>query len=256
MVAGLSCKKKFISLFIILCNFRAYHAWPQLHMKKYILLFTLLLVSCGSSLGKASETPEVIKVQYTPSTSTWLPVFDSCAQNLLLIIFSERRYPIYFDTDSPIAIRIGESSTNGWTSFQIGKTDILIILNTENPISKLTGLQVKGIFSGKINNWKEINGFDLPIQIWIYPNGDDVQQTFEQLMMNSSPISPKAHIAETPSKMQDEIVNNKNSIGFVARNMNTGNVVEAFSINNIPVIIMTPTIPQYPITEILTCMQK
>lgn len=49
----------------------------------------------------------------------------------------------------------------------IGKSRAVAIINKSNPISKLTKDQLKGIFSGKITNWKEVGGPDMPvIVVW------------------------------------------------------------------------------------------
>lgn len=45
----------------------------------------------------------------------------------------------------------------------IGKSRAVVIINKSNPISKLTKDQLKGIFSGKITNWKEVGGPDMPV---------------------------------------------------------------------------------------------
>lgn len=47
----------------------------------------------------------------------------------------------------------------------IGKDRIKVILHKDNPISKLSKEQLKGIFTGKITNWKDVGGNDLPIVV-------------------------------------------------------------------------------------------
>lgn len=47
----------------------------------------------------------------------------------------------------------------------IGKDRIKVILHKDNPVSKLSKEQLKGIFTGKIANWKDVGGKDLPIII-------------------------------------------------------------------------------------------
>ncbi|RJQ49782.1 MAG: phosphate ABC transporter substrate-binding protein [Nitrospiraceae bacterium] len=45
--------------------------------------------------------------------------------------------------------------------------DCIIILSKENPVSKLNKEHVKGLFSGKIENWKELGGADRQvIVVW------------------------------------------------------------------------------------------
>ena len=47
----------------------------------------------------------------------------------------------------------------------IGKDKIKVLINKDNPVSKLTKDQLKGIFTGKITNWKQVGGKDMPIKI-------------------------------------------------------------------------------------------
>ena len=47
--------------------------------------------------------------------------------------------------------------------FIIARDAIAIIVNPENPVDNLTLQQISDIYSGKINNWKELGGEDRPI---------------------------------------------------------------------------------------------
>ncbi len=47
--------------------------------------------------------------------------------------------------------------------FVIARDAIAVIVNPENPVSRLTLKQVSDLYSGKINNWKELGGDDRPI---------------------------------------------------------------------------------------------
>ena len=43
---------------------------------------------------------------------------------------------------------------------EIGKEGFIFFVNKDNPITSLTSEQIKGIYSGKITNWKEVGGKD------------------------------------------------------------------------------------------------
>jgi len=49
--------------------------------------------------------------------------------------------------------------------FPVAWDALVIIVNENNPISSLTTAQIKGIFSGKIHNWKEVGGQDAAIEL-------------------------------------------------------------------------------------------
>jgi phosphate transport system substrate-binding protein len=60
---------------------------------------------------------------------------------------------------------IQEAQANGIEPFEviIARDAIAVIVNPENPVNELTLKQISDIYSGKINNWKEVGGEDRPI---------------------------------------------------------------------------------------------
>jgi len=60
---------------------------------------------------------------------------------------------------------IAEANTNGVKPFEIivARDAIAVIVNPENPVSELTLNQIADIYSGRINNWREVGGEDRPI---------------------------------------------------------------------------------------------
>ena len=60
---------------------------------------------------------------------------------------------------------VSEAQKNGIQPVEhvIARDAIAVIVNPENPVSQLTLQQISDIYSGKINNWKEVGGEDRPI---------------------------------------------------------------------------------------------
>jgi phosphate transport system substrate-binding protein len=60
---------------------------------------------------------------------------------------------------------IAEAKANGIDPVEhiIARDAIAVIVNPENPVSKLTLKQISDIYSGKIANWSEVGGEDRPI---------------------------------------------------------------------------------------------
>ena len=49
----------------------------------------------------------------------------------------------------------------------IGAYSVAVVVNAANPIGNLTREQVRDIFTGAIQNWKEVGGPDAPIHLFI-----------------------------------------------------------------------------------------
>jgi len=60
---------------------------------------------------------------------------------------------------------IDQAKSNGVEPVEhiIARDAIAVIVNPENPVSRMTLQQISDIYSGRINNWKEVGGEDRPI---------------------------------------------------------------------------------------------
>lgn len=60
---------------------------------------------------------------------------------------------------------------------EIGCMDVMIIVNRSNPVDELTVKQVADMYIGRINNWKDVGGADIPVACYLplLPNSATVQ---------------------------------------------------------------------------------
>lgn len=97
---------------------------------------------------------------------------------------------------------------------EIGKDRIVVIMNKENPVSKLSKEQLKGIFSGKIANWKEVGGKDLPVIIvW----GKLIQGTntvFSGKILDGATVTKEVLDATTAEDVRQNVSSNPEAIGI------------------------------------------
>ncbi|MGD0610664.1 MAG: substrate-binding domain-containing protein [Anaerolineales bacterium] len=223
---------------------------------RYPLLFlsvlTLLLPGCSS----AAPTPAPISltVQYTASAQAWLPSLVACAGNMT--INAEQRLGEVLDPNADLAIRIGQPGDLTSPAFRIGTEDVLVIVNPQNPIHQLSAGQVRGLFSGQVQTWKDLAGADSPVEIWAYPEGDDVQQVFEQAVLAGSPISTTARLANSPEEMAQAVAKDVEAVGFLTRHWKKGDVAEVFVAVSAPVLVITSSSPKGNRAALLDCLQK
>jgi hypothetical protein len=59
-----------------------------------------------------------------------------------------------------------------------------------NPVKNLTIEQIRDIYTGKITNWKELGGEDLPIRAFSRDINSGSQTAMEELVMKGTPIAP------------------------------------------------------------------
>lgn len=71
----------------------------------------------------------------------------------------------------------------------IGRDALVFIVNEDNPVDNLTQQQLIDIYTGKITNWSEVGGADLPIMAFQRPDSSGSQSLFMKLLMaNDTPM--------------------------------------------------------------------
>jgi phosphate transport system substrate-binding protein len=101
--------------------------------------------------------------------------------------------------------------------YPIGIEAFVFFVNSENPIESITLEQVRDIYSGKISNWKTINGRNEKIIAYQRSRNSGSQTIFENRVMPHTAIM-KAPITLVPDMMSglvEEIASYKNSKGAI-----------------------------------------
>jgi len=86
-----------------------------------------------------------------------------------------------------------EELKDGFANRVIGYDAVVVYVNLQNPIKNITIAQLKSVFSGKIVNWKDLGGSDVPIVVLVKLGGEEggvVGQFKELVMAGESMASP------------------------------------------------------------------
>ncbi len=74
-------------------------------------------------------------------------------------------------------------SDEHFTPVVIALDGVAVIVHPENPVTKLTRKQVRDLFAGKITNWSEVGGANLPVHLITREEGSGTREAFTQLVM-------------------------------------------------------------------------
>lgn len=221
-----------------------------------LTFFALLLSSCST---ETPQTPlEVVTVYSTPAATPWLTDLHACGESTALI--SRVDDPSAAD----IVLRIGEPEFLAGFAYQIDEENIVVVMNNARPpVVDLE--QIKGMFTGVITNlnqvtpeWGKVHP-DLSgeVHVWVYPPDDDVQQAFEQLVLEGRPITPSASLAITPQDMFTAVRNDRSAVGILLQQWNPNyEVFEQAVVGTAPVLAITQTEPQGAVNQLIGCLQK
>lgn len=101
----------------------------------------------------------------------------------------------------------------------IGYDALVFMVNADNPVESLTADQIRGIYSGKITNWKEVGGNDAPIAAFQRPTLSGSQTMMLNLMMGDTKMAEADSeiVAITMSDIVEAVAaydNTANAIGY------------------------------------------
>lgn len=97
---------------------------------------------------------------------------------------------------------------------------LAVVVNPQNPVSKLTLDQLADIFTGKIKNWKQLGGADSQIVILSREVNSGTHVYFkEHVLRKNNPNSteefaPSALMLPSSQAIADEVANNPAAIGY------------------------------------------
>jgi phosphate transport system substrate-binding protein len=97
---------------------------------------------------------------------------------------------------------------------RIGFDKINVFLHSDIVFVELDKAQLKGLFTGKTTNWKELGGPDLPVLVVLGEKVPGTNKVFQEQMMDRAPYSPNARwVGATPEVIRT-LVNTPGAIGI------------------------------------------
>lgn len=108
-----------------------------------------------------------------------------------------------------------DEKAKGIVGTTIGYDAVAVFVNKSNPVEKLSKEQLKGIFTGRIKNWKEVGGRDAPIAVNTEIQGAKraTMEMFNELVMDKAPYGPGFKEIDLPKDQIIDVANNPNAIG-------------------------------------------
>ena len=90
------------------------------------------------------------------------------------------------------------------------------VVHPSNPVNVLSSEQLKGIYAGKIVNWKEVGGEDRPINIYTRDKSSGTRAVFWKKALGKGDISGKANFVASNGAMKAAVTNDHYAIGYVS----------------------------------------
>jgi phosphate transport system substrate-binding protein len=101
----------------------------------------------------------------------------------------------------------------------IGAYSVAVVVNATNPVGNLTREQVRDIFTGMIQNWKEVGGPDAPIHRYIRDPISGTFIGFKELVLDNKPYASEEHLFTNYTAIIEAVGRDANGVGYSGFNL-------------------------------------
>ena len=113
------------------------------------------------------------------------------------------------------ALKDSEIERYGLASFPFAVDGVAAVVNPANPLAALSREQLADIFSGRVDNWKNVGGNDAPISLYVREDGSGTREVFEREALRSGDIASRANVVASNGAMKIAVSQDANAIGYV-----------------------------------------
>jgi len=205
-----------------------------------LLLCSLLLAACGSSSGQIVPQPQTSAYIENKGSDTivnlalaWAERYQAEHPEVSISVTGggsgtgiaallNKTVDIANASRAMSAEEKSQAEANGIdpVEFVIARDAIAVIVNPANPVRQLTLQQISDIYSGKIKNWSEVGGDDLPIVRLSRETNSGTHVYFLETVIrlgdktNTTLFSTDTLLLPSSEGIINEVRQNPNAIGY------------------------------------------
>ncbi|MCC7300744.1 MAG: phosphate ABC transporter substrate-binding protein [Verrucomicrobia bacterium] len=140
------------------------------------------------------------------------------------------------------------------TAVVVARDGIAVVVNNKNPVSNLTTEQIRGIFCGKINNWKELGGIDHEITVVSREAGSGTRSSFEKIIKDVT-LTKNAIIQDSNGTIRETVAMDENAVGYLSHGL-LNEKIKAATVHGIACTTEEVVAGRYPIVRPVYLLTK
>ncbi len=130
--------------------------------------------------------------------------------------------------------------------YVIGSYSIAVVVNAASPLGSLTRDQVRDIFTGTVQNWKELGGPDAAIQLCIRDPISGTHLGFRELAMENKPYALHVKTFTNYLQIVDAVAHAPGAVGYTSIELSTKPGLRAVYVGGVPPTVALVNKGQYP----------
>lgn len=125
---------------------------------------------------------------------------------------------------------------------------IVPVVHPQNKIRNLTIDQLSQIYQGKIRNWKDVGGDNLPIIVVSRDSSSGTFASWGELVLHKARVTPRAQMQASSGAIVQLVAKNKHAIGYIGMGY-LNSAVGAVSVDGVEATVATALSGKYPVSR-------
>jgi phosphate transport system substrate-binding protein len=149
----------------------------------------------------------------------------------------------------------GEELKAGLVDTPIAYDAIAVIVNPSNPVTDLAKAQVAAIFTGKVRNWKQVGGPDMPILLVNRDAASGTREAFDKIVLKGAPFDPSAAVLPGTGQVRSVVGQAPGAVGYISLGYVTDQV-KTVAVDGVEPTPATVRSGSYPVRRVLHFFTK
>jgi hypothetical protein len=234
----------------------------------FLCIFTVLFLSGCGGAPTLPPAPPVINVSATTAAQPWLVKVYGCAETqgmvinvsattaaqpwLVKVYGCAETQGMVIRLSAPEAadlrLRIGAPENLDQPVFQIGSETLEIVTRPDSALQSLTEEEARTLFSRP--------QVGQALQVWVYADGEDVQQVFLREALHGAPVSSLARVAVSPQDMSMKISASAAAVGILPQTLTPATLRVVFRLPETAVLAIPSIAPPKGLGALVACLQQ
>jgi len=235
-----------------------------MRLQQFVIGYLCLYILAAGTACETMPAPPSVITPTAPPTTLRIGLTDSAAELMALTAEPfEAAYPqtaVQFTTANnrtlladletgqfdAVLVHHIPATTGMWFN-PVALGGLVIIVHSDNPVSRLDSAEIQAIFNGRITNWSSVGGFDRLVEVVGREQGAGSRALFGERIMLEQRISITAQVVSNNTQMIEIVAGNPAAIGYSMMGA-VGPDVKALAVDGTAATPETTAEQSYPLT--------
>jgi len=151
----------------------------------------------------------------------------------------------------PEEVELAKARRIELNDYPIGSYSVAVIVNAASPVANLTKAQVRDIFTGAVQNWKDVGGPDVPVHLCVRDPISGTHLGFRELAMENKHYASGLKTHTNYAGIVEAVAQDQSAIGYCSIELASKSGIKAVSVDGVAQSATAVQGGKYPYARVL-----